>query len=67
MKPEPEMPQEALMLDALTAGRPTAPAPGACDQPATELVPIASLVTSDSPRLAVYDAEHVEALAETHT
>lgn len=55
------------MLDALTAGRPTAPAPGACDQPATELVPIASLVTSDSPRIAGEDAEHVEALAETHT
>ncbi|MFJ5033085.1 ParB N-terminal domain-containing protein [Streptomyces sp. NPDC088560] len=64
MKPEPEMPQEALMLDALTAGRPTAPVSGAFDQPVSELVPIASLVTSDSPRIAGEDAEHVEALAE---
>ncbi|MFF7357273.1 ParB/RepB/Spo0J family partition protein [Streptomyces filipinensis] len=67
MKPEPEMPQEALMLDALTAGTPRSPASGACHLPVTQLVPIASLVTSDSPRIAGEDAEHVEALAETRS
>ncbi|GHH24587.1 hypothetical protein GCM10018792_62320 [Streptomyces rubradiris] len=55
------------MLDALTAGRTTAPMPGASGGQATELVPIASLVTSDSPRIAGEDAEHVEALAETRS
>ncbi|MFF2012633.1 ParB/RepB/Spo0J family partition protein [Streptomyces sp. NPDC058195] len=65
MNPELEMPQEALMLDVLTAVQPASPAPGAPHLPATERVPIASLVTSDSPRVAGEDAEHVELLAGT--
>jgi len=54
------------MLDVLTvAAQPASPASGATRLPMTELVPIATLVTSDSPRVAGEDAEHVEVLAQT--
>lgn len=54
------------MLDVLTAAaQPASPASGATRPPMTERVPIAALVTSDSPRVAGEDAEHVDLLAQT--
>lgn len=54
------------MLDVLTAAaQPASPASGVTRLPMTELVPIANLVTTDSPRVAGKDAEHVEVLAQT--
>ncbi|WP_369211262.1 ParB/RepB/Spo0J family partition protein [Streptomyces flavofungini] len=66
MTPELEMPQEAFMLDVLTAAaQPASPASGATRLPLTELVPVAALITSDTPRVAGEDAEHVDLLAQT--
>src|SRR5690349_7736212 len=61
------MPEEALMLHASTADGARPPAPDTSQQPATELVPISSLVASDSPRTAGGSAEHAEMLAEAQT
>ncbi|MFE2763733.1 ParB/RepB/Spo0J family partition protein [Streptomyces halstedii] len=67
MNPGQEIPEEALMLDALTADRPTLSTSGVSRRPVTERVPLALLVASDSPRTAGEDAEHIETLAETQT
>ncbi|MFE4870394.1 ParB/RepB/Spo0J family partition protein [Streptomyces sp. NPDC056682] len=52
------------MLDASTADRARPPALDRSQQPVTELIPISSLVASDSPRTAGESAEHAEMLAE---
>ena len=52
------------MLDTSTADRTRPPAPATPRPPATERVPVSSLVASDSPRTAGGSTEHAEMLAE---